>query len=291
MRLPPLCLLLLAAIGCVTGLPEVGDPCAQWQDPGLYTHKTEVDGKKRKAYVWVPATEGPRDVVVALHGAGQTARQFSEVSQFIKRAEAQNFVAVYPQGLAFLWLHGWNAGECCGNVDEPQRDAADVAFLEQLTREVSDLTCGDRVLATGFSNGGMMAHRWGCEGTEVDAVVAASGQLAWKGDCTGDPLPVRHYHGTADPKVSLESEDGKLSVDETMAIWRERNACLDQPPEVTVDGPMTCSVWSCDAPTEQCLIEGWDHRWPGGGNAGALGNGIDVTQEAIDFLWDSQPVQ
>jgi polyhydroxybutyrate depolymerase len=260
------------AAGCVTELPSQADPCATWEQPGLYTWKTDVGDKTRKAYVFVPPTAGPRDLVVALHGAGQTAREFADRSQFIRHAEQNNYVAVYPSGQAILWKHGWNAGECCGNLKEDIRNAEDVRFLEQLVAELSVEVCGDRVLATGFSNGGMMAHRWACEGEEPDAVVSAAGTLAFFGECTGDPVPIRHYHGTADPRVPEEGEASTLmSVDETMAIWRERNECTDDPPDEQVTGPMTCTAWECAAPTEQCTIEGWDHRWPGGVNRDAIG--------------------
>ena len=117
-----------------------------------------------------------------------------------------------------------------------------------------------------------MVHRWGCEGTQVDAIAPVSGTLMVD-TCQGPPVPVRHYHGTDDPVVPGDGSPGKgihdivyTSVDDTMAAWRERNLCSDDDPKITITGDTTCTQWICAAPTEQCWIEGWGHRWPGGPN-------------------------
>ena len=132
-----------------------------------------------------------------------------------------------------------------------------------------------------------MAHRWGCQSTEVDAIAPVSGTLMTS-RCSGDPLPVRHYHGTDDTVVPPEggaNSSGRgveyTSVDDTMAVWRERNRCSDAQPEVTVTGDTTCTTWSCEASTVQCMVEGWKHNWPGG----VSGSQTDANASKTIYTW------
>ena len=250
--------------GCLPQLPDLADPCGPWPDPGLYRLKVDEPGPLRKPYVYVPSTaEGPRDVVYLLHGAGGTGPKMEESTEFEKLADEEGFVLVYPNGLGWP-TRTWNAGY---GFDD---DHDDVKFLDDLAADVTEKVCAGRSFATGFSNGAMMTHRWACEGkAAIEAISPVSGVLLVD-DCAR-PMPVRHYHGTADKVVRVEGGKGTVlrdvsfpSVDETMAIWRGVNGCSDDPPEVTTEGDTTCTAWKCGTPTEMCLIEGWDHHWPGG---------------------------
>lgn len=271
-------------------LPEVADPCAVWDEPGLYRFEVEVKGDTRKAYVDVPPHEGPRPLVVALHGGGQPADRFADVSQHLKLGEREGFVAVYPRGKKDLLFPVWNVGNCCSSVDDEHRAIDDVAFLDALVRKLSPEVCGEGVLATGFSNGAMMTHRWACEGETVDAAVTSSGpHMADPSACGGEPVPIRHYHGTADPIVPYDGDEEYRSVDETMALWRERNRCDDTPPVTWLaDGTTTCIGWTCAAPTELCTLDGWAHQWPGGANAASTG-GVDATADGWAFYRSTLP--
>ena len=60
-RALPLSLLILS--GCITNLPEVAQPCAEWEETGLFKHTIEVDGKTRKAFVFMPGGYGTLDEV------------------------------------------------------------------------------------------------------------------------------------------------------------------------------------------------------------------------------------
>lgn len=283
-------MILLALLGCVPGLPDVDEPCEPWDEPGLYQIKVEMpDGPKRRAYVWVPTAAGPRDMVVALHGGASSPTDLADVSQYMRVAENEGFVAVFPQGRGDL-VNLWNGGSCCGSSQDDRRDVDDVAFLERLVRELSPKVCGRRVLGTGFSNGGMLAHRWACEGSRVDAVVPVSGPLAIpEARCEGPPVPIRHYHGTADSRVPYDGGSGDgysstehRSVEETMATWRRRNLCADTAPQTRVDGDTVCQAWSCQAATELCSVEGWGHAWPGGRNSDRTS--ADATRDGWEWF-------
>jgi TRAP-type uncharacterized transport system fused permease subunit len=120
-----------------------------------------------------------------------------EITKFEGLADAEKFVLVYPNGLGWP-QRTWNAGPGF------ESEADDVWFLDSLTRIVQDRVCGRRVLATGFSNGAMMAHRWACAGKEPpDALVVAGGGLLVDECKETVPTPMRHYHGTEDQIVPL----------------------------------------------------------------------------------------
>lgn len=256
----------LGATGCLGELPVLDDPCGPWPDPGLFkvTVDTPQDGERRP-YVYVPAGEGPRDIVVLLHGAGMTGPKMEEVTGFEDLAERDRFVLVYPNGLG--WPRRlWNAGQ-----DGAGDDHDDVTFLDLLAGVVSDRVCGGQILATGFSNGSMMAQRWGCEGKNPPHAVSGSGGPLLVDQCTTGPTPVRYYHGTEDALVPY---DGGIvrgvhvpSAAEAMSVWRRHNRC-DEAPETVRRGDTTCTTWSCEAPTVFCTIDGWHHQWPGGIHGG-----------------------
>ncbi len=253
-----------------------------WTEPGLFHVVVEVEGqRKRRPLVYVPATSGPRDIVVGLHGGGSSGRSFVATTLLSPLADREGLVVIAPDGLGFF-RNSWNAGGgCCGEAGGREHD--DVAFLDAAVKEVSRKTCGNNVLAAGFSAGSMMAHRWGCQGSTVDAVLASSGPMMVDPEtCRDRPLPVRHYHGLDDRRVPYEGGYGDQaqndfrSVDETMEAWRQRNGCSAEPPLRLVDGAATCLTWDCDADTTLCSIEGYGHAWPGGRNQGAS---VDVTTE------------
>ncbi|MFT4622540.1 MAG: polyhydroxybutyrate depolymerase [Myxococcota bacterium] len=266
---------MIVLCACIPELPMVDDPCAVWAEPGLYHVVVEVEGEpKRRPLVYVPGSAGPRDIVVGLHGGGGAGREFASTTRFAELAEREGFVLVVPDGLGFF-RNSWNAGGgCCG--ESGGREIDDVAFLDATSALLHERVCGGKVLAAGFSAGSMMAHRWGCQGREVDAVLASSGPLMVSPDsCRTPPLPVRHYHGEADQRVPYDGGYGDQaqndfrSADATMEHWRVRNRCSTDSPRRDVDGDTTCLSWQCEVATTLCSIDGYGHAWPGGENQGA----------------------
>jgi len=272
--------------GCTPGLPDVAEPCALWEEPGLFKVRVKRQGDpNRVAWVYVPKSAGPRDLVVVMHGAGKTGQGMMTTTEHDLLADEEGFVAIYPDGTG-LFRQTWNAGNCCGSAQD--KDIDDVGFLDQLIDEVSPMVCGGRVLGVGGSNGGMMAHRWGCEGRTPDAIQPNSSGLYTDGQrCEGPPLPVFHIHGLADQKVpvaggQLPDEDYVVpSVEDTIGVWRARNECTDDPPEITVDGEASCSEWQCEASTRFCGIAGWGHGFPGGNKSHLVP--VDATVDG--WLW------
>jgi polyhydroxybutyrate depolymerase len=211
----------------------------------------------------------------------ENGRDFSDTTNLIALADKEGFVVVFPEGKGTL-ARFWNAGQCCGSA--ARGGVPDIAFLDQLVDELSPAVCGGRVLGTGFSNGGMMVHRWACQGRTLDGAVPVSGPLeASLQNCDGPPMPILHIHGAADPLVPWQGGQGNgitdhryRSVEETMGVWRERNRCTDAEPQLVLGNGVSCTNWECEAPTSMCLIDGWGHAWPGGRNgAAALDAGVE----------------
>lgn len=284
-RLGGVAALLALAAGCLPLLPEVEDPCATWPEPGTY--RIPVPGFDRTPTILVPATEGPRTALVALHGAGATGDAIAQgAPELAALVDETQVVGVFPNGSGTPAGYYWNAGSCCGVATAIGAD--DLGFLEALGAEVRRRVCVDHLVVAGHSNGGMMAMRWTCEGEQPDAVVSSAGPLL-TGSCTGDPVPVVALHGTADTVVPLEGGTGSAAglVDYpaarvAMARVAERNGCTGEPVEERV-GAATCLSWDCPVDTRLCTLADWPHRWPGGRSGGPEGlTGDDVVIELLE---------
>jgi polyhydroxybutyrate depolymerase len=270
-RLVPVSVLVGSLLACnqltVPLLPVLADPCAEWPEPGMYRLNVG-DEWTRTPLVYVPPSPpaSRREAVVMLHGAGGSPEKMELLTLWQARAVDRSLLAVFPSGTGGTGGLTWNAGSCCGyaeNIDQP-----DVAFLDATAAALRDQLCVDKVLAAGHSNGSMMAQRWTCEGSGVDAVIANAGPLLLN-TCKGEPVPVQAWVGDADPRVPPAggtTDEGETfpPAEEAFALVRARNQCTDEAPRVTVTGDLTCSTWSCAASTVFCVVAGGEHDWPGG---------------------------
>ena len=54
-------------------------------------------------------------LVIAMHGGFGNAYNIEDQSKLSLKADAEHFIAVYPEGVKSpLNIRTWNAGECCG---------------------------------------------------------------------------------------------------------------------------------------------------------------------------------
>ncbi|MEZ4401231.1 MAG: PHB depolymerase family esterase [Kofleriaceae bacterium] len=250
-----------------------------------------VDGRPRTARVHVPAAYDPTrptPLVLDFHGYSMTATSQEALTRLPAKADAAGFVVVHANGTGAV--QGWNAGACCGTAASTGVD--DVGFVDALLAELEARLCvdPDRVYATGFSNGGFLAHRLACERAEVFAAIApVSGVLGIPACAPSRPVPVLHVHGTADTVVPYAGSAalGFASVATTIDGWVARNGCTTGPTEVFAQGDTTCvSYGGCagGADVELCTITGGGHTWPGGGPFPGGHQSTDLA--ATDALWD-----
>ena len=80
------------------------------------------------------------------------------------------------------------------------------------------------------------------------------------------PIPVIHFHGTADGLVPYDGVGGFISVPESFQDWATRNGCTGDPVQSYSNGTVHCDKYeNCDAGVSVtlCTADGEGHCWPG----------------------------
>lgn len=259
------------------------------------------DGLARRYDVYVPAAAvgQPAPMVLMLHGGGGGAENARTSSLMTRTADANGFVAVFPQGLsgprarARRPLATWHSSpECCGAALKAGVD--DVAYLREVVAAASARAQVDpkRVYAVGHSNGGAMSLRLACEAADVFAAVAAVGAPGtdWSGCTPTRPVPVLAVHGAKDRCAPLEGGqcggcfervfatllDREVperswpcaSVRDALGPWRERAGAQGAPTTEQLGGGASCEVWAGEGGAEVrlCVDPELGHAWPSGGS-------------------------
>ena len=264
-------------VACIIAARDAeAEPCTR-AAPGFHgTCTLEHGGRTREYELYVPqSAKPPAPLVVNLHGRKGTGRE--QESRLIAEADRFGFVLVSPQG----YERSWNSG--IGLAPARQDGIDDVSFVRAIVKEVQVATSIDaaRVYATGLSNGGRMAHRLGCEASDVFAAIASvAGPIADRDEETGErafhcnPLravPVLMIHGTRDTctpyagGAGIETR-GNVATPVAAREWAQRANCST----TTVThrlGSTTCEVYSgCAERAEvaMCTVRDAGHVWPGG---------------------------
>ena len=174
--------------------------------PGNHTRTLKVDGQDRSYLVHIPAKydgKTPTPVVLALHGAAMNGPMMAVFCGLNKKADEAGFIVVYPSGGTGMGIFlVWNAGSVVSK-DRPD----DVAFIRKALDDLGGVVKVDpkRVYATGMSNGGMMCYRLAAELSDrIAAVAPVSGTMAIEKASPKRPVPLMHFHGTADTFVPFD---------------------------------------------------------------------------------------
>ena len=268
----------------------------------------DVDQRSRGYLVHLPPSydgRTPLPVVLVLHGGGSNAEQTVRFTGMNEKADQAGFLAVYPNGTGRLArLLTWNAGNCCGYAARERVD--DVAFVRALLDDLGAHFAVDRtrVFATGISNGGMMAHRLAAElGDRIAAVASISGPIGLGSIHPSRPVPVMHFHGTADDFAPFAGGTGRKSlssihfhsVAESIRAWVDADHCREPPRVVAIPSAPgdTTRVHSetyapCKDGAEVVLyvVTGGGHAWPGRQpRLGFLGTST-TSISANDRMWE-----
>ncbi len=254
-------------------------PVDDFAEPGGYTLGFVIDGLERNIHVFIPpgyaADSAPVPLLLALHGAGGSGQGIASFSGFNELATEAGFIVVYPDGYNGAWNDARPDARVL-RVDDVRFLSLTIDFLvERLNIDT------DRIYAAGYSMGGMMAFRLGCQLRDKIAAVAsvASTFPAYQLDSClfAAPVPVLVVQGTEDSVIPVEGYRDQfgnrlmMSADETMRYWSETNGCqtgvrLQFLPDADAeDGTRVRreSYDGCAASTELLRVQGGGHTWPG----------------------------
>ena len=270
----------VAPVACTGKMGAAGDPTVSVPFAGLI----------RTALVHVPASYVPTQpvmLVMNFHGFTSDGLQEAVLSRMNASSDAHGYIAVYPYGVA----SSFNAGKCCGTAWVDGVD--DVGFVKALLQSIAGDYCVDpaRVYATGLSNGGFLSHRLGCEMADTFAAIApVAGVLALAACNPTRPMPVMHFHGTADTLVPYDGNPAQNFPDvaSTFAAWAKRDGCVGQPTETFRKLDAHCATYAtcaAGATVTLCTIDGGGHTWPGGTPIPSLGY-TTPNLSATDAMWD-----
>jgi len=255
-----------------------------------------VGGQARTFDIHVPASyTGTRAVplVIDMHGFNNNKQTQANGSGFRPLSDQRGYVYVTAQGLG----NSWNAmGSCCGTQ---ATTANEIAFFRGIVAALSrnGRINADQVFATGFSNGGSMAHTLACSASDVFAGIGTvsftlsgtGGQTAIVNRCRQTmvaPLPVISFHGTADNVIGYNGP--RLVADTLGAVasnraWAQIQGCSTTATTRRINATTSCQTFSgCRGGTavSLCTIQGGAHT-----------NRVPVAASEIYNFWQANLAQ
>jgi poly(hydroxyalkanoate) depolymerase family esterase len=258
----------------------------------------------RSYALFVPSrtTEGPRPLLVMLHGCRQTPDDFATGTRMNAYAERRGVVVAYPaqskranRTLCWNWFHP--ADQC--------RDRGEAAIIAELTLQLADTHGLDRkrLYLAGLSAGGAMALAVTTAYPEIYAAVGVhsgipagvatglgSAMVAMRrgsshGSAPRTPpqLPLIVFHGDADH--SVDPQNG-----------RDIFGAPGGAREVATESPTTTDSYACtrivrsgrdpSGDAEFWLLQGAGHAWSGGDSHGSFADprGPSASAEMLRFF-------
>jgi polyhydroxybutyrate depolymerase len=272
-------------------------------------------------------------VVLALHGLASDGLVMARITHLDEAADRFGFIVVYPNAVEGRWtladIHNQGGfrerGRRPGIFDFPRErrgaDDRDVGgepvddtlyFDTMLDKIESDYRVdASRIYATGFSDGGFMAFRLGCDMAHRIAAIATVGATLPVGlsitctDWAWRSVPLLMINGTSDPIVSYGGRPGMdvrfpfLSAKDTLKVWSKMNGCGAKPVRTTLpslaSGGMETQVDTYNdcreggAAVLYSVVKG-GHTWPGGDpfmperRAGATSQDLNANEAIWQFF-------
>ena len=270
--------------------------------PGDHTRSLTVDGRERSYLVHIPPqydSKKPTPVILLFHGAGSNGAMHVHFSGMNEKSDEAGFIAVYPNGTGLGRVLLWNVQGRHG------QQADDVKFVSALLDDLATVVNVDprRVYASGCSMGGMMCYRLAAQLSErIAAIAPVAGTMVGEVGQPKRPVPVIHFHGTADRLVPFNGPTPEMakslplkSVAETIRIWCRFDGCPETPqvtqlPDKVDDGTtVKRKVYGPGKDGAEVVlieIEGGGHTWPGRKPpVGFIGKStMDIS--ANDLIWE-----
>jgi poly(hydroxyalkanoate) depolymerase family esterase len=257
-----------------------------------------------KLYVPTRHAEGPRPLVIMLHGCTQSADDFAAGTRMNFAAEEHACYVAYPEQPSAA-----NAQRCWNwfKPGDQQRDAGEPAILAGITRQIAADYAIDarRVYVAGLSAGGAAAAIMGETYPDLYAAVGVHSGLAcgaardlpsalaaMRGDAPvrggGHDVPTIIFHGDRDTTVHPRNgahvaarAGGNMQVVDTGSTAGRAGEAGRSGWTRSVrrdgNGRSVLELWE---------IHGAGHAWSGGSSAGSFTNasGPDATREMLRFF-------
>ncbi len=241
---------------------------------------------ERLFYYYVPSTytpSKPLPFIIYFHGYSGDWTQGVKLNQTVD-AENNGYIIAFGRGTpnsAPPHYLGWNGGRCC--LFNPAILVDDVTYAKTVVRLVSERVAiaTDRIYAMGWSNGGFLGERLGCEAWDVFAGVAVDASAVIIGNSSEDGLAqcdaafngghidYIHFHGTQDTIVPwIGGPNNPVhcpSALENLSRWVTRAGCDNVQMETYNDGKNFTNIrWpNCRDNTSVELMTVWygTHFW------------------------------
>lgn len=246
------------------------------------------DDLERTYEYYVPSSYNgsePMPLLFSFHGLGSSAEGQRSLTDFVRIAEEEGFIAVFPNATA-LEDDGsvnlpalpnahiqWNDGRPDSLQNHHGID--DVGFVNALMDKfIEDFHIDEkRIYATGMSNGAMFSQRLAIELSDrLAAVASVTGGLPSKEfglKTPKRPIPVIFVMGTEDGIIDYDTV-----VPGTLQYWIHHNGTDSEPisetlPKVVEDDPTVIhkDVYGNGKSGSEIVlytVEGGGHTWPGG---------------------------
>ncbi len=264
----------------------------------------KVDGRDREYLLHVPPgydRSKPMPLVVVLHGMNENDKDIAAMTKMSEKADKEGFIVAYPNATKWLGTNSWQAWDTKNGILPPSTSSDDVGFVGRMIDSISDQVGVDksRVYVTGFSNGGMLAHRIATDlSDKVAAVAIVGGAMSGLESQPKSPISVMTLNGSDDcivPSSGLESCENlqKIGIPNfqpstyTYDFWTKANGASTTTNEENSDVKVQRSV-NEDTNTEVVAytIVGGKHEWPGSDRAQKNPNQADAKFAATDTIWE-----
>ena len=277
--------------------------CVPTYESGNHLVEINHNGENRQFQLFVPTGLQPiikHPTVFGIHGIRSSPEWYRGKSKLEEAMQEKKWLGVFPFGSSPDNRTGenkccstngnerncalgptpnetcsWNAGSCCGFSES--QNISDVDFLKFVAHWMTTEMCADSdaIFATGFSNGGMMTNRLGCEAADVFLAIApVAGNLELPNCKPVKPISWISFCGGMDG-VCVST------FDKTVRYWAAVNNCTS--PRVSWESETaTCSEYSCPNGifVEYCFIPTLRHVYPG------LSTAITTDPNATKMIFD-----
>ncbi|MFC9897446.1 alpha/beta hydrolase family esterase [Nocardia sp. NPDC127579] len=256
-------------------------PPADQPTPGDQSVTFESGGKTRSYTVHAPPGYDGKTalpLVVVMHYRPGTAADAAQTSGMNAKADLENFLVVYPQGLN----DAYNALICCGTED-------DVGFIRAVVTRMREYWKADpkRVYATGISNGADMSFKLAVEAPGLFAAIAPV-----SGGFTGDIALRDPAYKPRTPVSVITFLGGKDRVAGQLGAgidaWQLRLGCAvaPVPQQIPLPRGITLTAGACADGSEVRVyrLPEMGHAWPGTERGGLVDPNAGLN--ATDLMWE-----